>query len=198
MTYAELEAHVKSKMSERRFVHSQGVAEACARLAGRYGADVERARLAGILHDVCKELPTDEQLKLIENCGILLSTAERNNPPLLHAPAGAAYVQQVLGVTDPEIVTAIRCHTGGKAGMTTLEKILFVADFISEDRTYPGVEQLREAAKDSLEAVIVEGIAYTVTERVEQRLLIEPASLDAYNEALLILIERKEQTKWKL
>lgn len=198
MTYAEYEAHVKSRMSERRFVHSQGVAKACAELAVRYGVDVERARFAGILHDVCKELPHEEQLKLLENCDILISTTEHNNPPLLHAPAGAAYAQQVLGVNDPEILSAIRCHTGGKAGMTTLEKILFVADFISEDRTYPGVEKLREAAKDSLEAVIVEGIAYTVAERTEQRLLIEPASLEAYNEALLILIERKEQTKWKL
>lgn len=198
MTYEQCEMHVKSKMGERRFAHSQGVAKACAELAERYGVDAERARLAGILHDVCKEMLTGEQLKLIEKYGIILSTVERNNPPLLHAPAGAAYAQQVLGVEDAEVISAIRCHTGGKAGMTTLEKVLFVADFISEDRTYPGVEQLREAAKDSLEAVIVEGIAYTVTERVGQRYLMEPASLDAYNEALLILIERKEQDKWKL
>lgn len=198
MTFAEYEAHVKTRMGEKRFHHSQGVAKACATLAEHYGVDVERARLAGILHDICKETHPEEQLKLIERSGIILSAAERSNPFLWHAPAGAAYVQGVLCVEDTEIVSAIACHTGGKAGMTPLEKVLFVADFISEDRTYPGADKLREAAFDSLEAVIVEGIAYTVTERMGQRFTIAEESIAAYNEALLVLEERKERTKWKL
>lgn len=198
MTYEECEARVKERLSEKRFYHSQCVADSCAALAEKYGADVEKARLAGILHDVMKEAPLEEQLQLIETSGILFTEAERRNTKLWHAVSGAAYVRLVLGVEDREILDAIACHTGGKAGMTVFEKVLFVADYISADRDYPGVEKLRLAAEDSLEAVIVEGIAFTVPERMEQRLTLEPRSIDAYNEALWTLEERKEQYKWKL
>lgn len=198
MTYQEYEQEVKKHLTEKRFSHSQCVADSCAELAAQYGADIERARLAGILHDVMKDTPPQEQLKLIEKSGIMLSAAERRNEKLWHAVAGAAFVRDVLQLDDQEIVDAIACHTGGKSHMTVFEKVLFVADYISADRDYPGVEKLREAAKDSLEAVIVEGIAFTIPERMGMRMTLEPRSIDAYNEALWILEERKEQHKWKL
>ena len=198
MTYEEYEQEVKRHLTEKRFYHSQCVADSAAALAAQYGADVERARLAGILHDVMKDTPPEEQLKLIEKSDIILTQAERRNIKLWHAIAGAVFARDVLGLKDQEIVDAIACHTGGKSGMTLFEKVLFVADYISADRDYPGVEKLREAAKDSLEAVIVEGVAFTVPERMDERLTLEPRSIDAYNEALWILEERGEQQKWKL
>ncbi len=198
MTYREYEAEVKKHLTEKRFLHSQCVADCAAKLAQRYGADVEKARLAGILHDVMKDTPPEEQLKIIEKFGIILTEAERRNTKLWHAVSGAAYCEHVLGVKEREIIDAIACHTGGKSHMTVFEKVLFVADYISTDRDYPGVEELRQLAEKSLEAVIVEGITFTVTERMEQRLTMEPRSIEAYNEALWLeaarlLEERKEQ-----
>lgn len=195
MTYKEYEAEVKKHVSEKRFFHSQCVADCAAKLAARYGVDVEKARLAGILHDVMKDTPREEQLKLIEKSGIILSEAERRNVKLWHGLSGAVFVRDVLGVADQEIFDAIACHTGGKAGMTVFEKVLFVADYISADRDYPGVKELRKLAKKSLEAVIVEGIAFTVAERMEQRLTMEPRSIDAYNEALWLEALRLEAEK---
>ena len=91
MTYGEYEAEVKKHLSEKRFYHSQCVAKSAAELARRYGADVERARLAGILHDIMKDTPPQEQLKIIEKYGIMLTEAERRNVKLWHAVSGAAY-----------------------------------------------------------------------------------------------------------
>lgn len=190
MTYEEYEAAVKPHLSERRFYHSQCVAECAAKLAEKYGADVEKARLAGILHDVMKDTEPQEQLKIMEQSGIILTEAQRRNTKLWHAISGAAYAESELGVTDREILDAIACHTGGKAGMTLLDKVLFVADYISADRDYPGVEELRIAAEDSLEEVIVEGVTFTMQERMGERMTMEPRSIDAYNEALWIIQAR--------
>lgn len=187
MTYEEYKAAVKPHLSERRFYHSQCVADCAAELAEKYGADVEKARLAGILHDVMKDTPPEDQLKIIEQSGIILSEAQRRNTKLWHALSGAAYAENVLGVKDRDILDAIACHTGGKAGMTVLDKVLFVADYISADRDYPGVEELRIAAEDSLEEVIVQGVTFTMQERMGERMTMESRSIDAYNEALWIL-----------
>lgn len=192
-TFEEYEAQVKQRLSPGRFYHSQCVAQCAARLAERYGADVEKARLAGILHDIMKDTEPEEQLKIIEKYGIMLTEAERRNTKLWHALSGAAYAEHVLGVRDREIIDAIACHTGGKAGMGLLDKVLFAADYISADRDYPGVEELRELSESSLEEVMVEGIAFTIPERMEARLTLEPRSIEAYNEALWTLEARKEQ-----
>ena len=191
-TFEEYEAEVGKHLSEQRFYHSQCVARCAARLAEQYGADVEKARLAGILHDIMKDTEPSEQLKIIEKYGMMLTEAERRNVKLWHALSGAAFVERELGVTDREILDAIACHTGGKAGMTALDKVLFVADYISADRDYPGVEELRRAAQSSLEEVIVEGVTFTMQERMGERMTMEPRSIDAYNEALWILESKQK------
>ena len=187
MTYEEYEQEAKRRLTEKRFAHSQCVAACGAALAEKYGADPEKARLAGILHDIMKDTGEEEQLKIMEQFGIMLSQAQRHNPKLWHALSGAAYVEYVLGVGDREVVEAIACHTGGKSGMGLLDKVLFVADYISADRDYPGVERMRELAKSSLEEALVEGIAFTVAEKTGERQTLDPQSICAYNEALWAL-----------
>ena len=139
-------------------------------MAQRYGADVEKARLAGILHDIMKDTAPQEQLKILQDSGIILTKTQRQNKKLWHALSGAAYLETVLGITDGEVISAVACHTSGKGDMTLLEKVLFVADYISADRDYPGVEELRQVADRSLEEAMVEGILFTVNELMEQRL----------------------------
>lgn len=187
MTYEEYEQEAKRRLTEKRFAHSQCVAACGAALAEKYGADPEKARLAGILHDIMKDTGEEEQLKIMEQFGIMLSQAQRHNPKLWHALSGAAYVEYVLGVGDREVVEAIACHTGGKSGMGLLDKVLFVADYISADRDYPGVERMRELARSSLEEAMVEGIAFTVAEKTGERQTLDPQSICAYNEALWAL-----------
>ena len=192
MTYEQYEQEVQRHLTEKRFYHSQCVAQEAARLAQRYGADVEKARLAGILHDIMKDTPPEQQLKILQDSGILLTKTQRHNRKLWHALAGAAYLQQTLQVKDGDIVEAVRCHTSGKKDMSLLEKVLFVADYISADREYPGVERMRQAAYRSLEEAIVEGVLFTVQEMMGQRLPVAAESVEAYNDALLILEDRGE------
>lgn len=191
MTYEEYEAEVQKHLTCQRFYHSQCVAAEAARLARRYGADVEQARLAGILHDIMKDTPPEEQLKILGDSGIILTDMQRRTPKLWHSLCGAAYLEHTLGVTDQAVLQAVRCHTGGRSGMTLLDKVLFVADYISADRDYPGVEDMRQAADRSLEEAMVEGIAFTVNETMGQRRLLGQESIAAYNEALVILEEQK-------
>ena len=178
MTYAQYEQEVKRHLTDKRFFHSQCVAAEAARLAQRYGADVEKARLAGILHDIMKDTAPQEQLKILQDSGIILTKTQSRNK---------------LGVEDEEILSAVRCHTSGKGDMTLLEKVLFVADYISADRDYPGVEDMRLAADRSLEEAMVEGIRFTVNELMEQRLMVAAESIQAYNDAILLLETQKEQ-----
>ena len=193
MTYEQYEQEVQRHLTEKRFYHSQCVAQEAARLAQQYGADVEKARLAGILHDIMKDTPPEQQLKILQDSGILLTKTQRHNRKLWHALAGATYLQQTLQVKDGDIVEAVRCHTSGKKDMSLLEKVLFVADYISADREYPGVEDMRLAADRSLEEAMVEGIRFTVNELMEQRLMVAAESIQAYNDAILLLETQKEQ-----
>ena len=181
MTYEQCECEVRQRLSEKRFYHSQCVAEEAVRLAVLYGADPEKARLAGLLHDILKDTPAEEQLKILQGFGIMMNDTELANQKLWHAISGAAFLEFGLGIRDRELLSAVRCHTSGRKNMTLLEKVLFVADYISADRDYPGVEELRAVARESLEEAIIEGVAFTVQELMSRREPVASASIDAYN-----------------
>lgn len=161
------------------------VAQKAAELAKRFGVEEERAYTAGILHDIMKDIPKPEQLKIIEKSGILLSNIEQQEPKLLHAIAGAAYLQDCLQLTDMEIIRAVRYHTTARAGMSLLEKVLYIADFISEDRTFAGVEALREEAEAGLDEAMLACTRFTILELAEADCAIHLDSVAAYNECIL-------------
>ena len=192
MTYEQCECEVRQRLSEKRFYHSQCVAEEAVRLAVLYGADPEKARLAGLLHDILKDTPAEEQLKILQGFGIMMNDTELANQKLGHAISGAAFLEFGLGIRDRELLSAVRCHTSGRKNMTLLEKVLFVADYISADRDYPGVEELRAVARESLEEAIIEGVAFTVQELMSRREPVASASIDAYNDAVAVLKEKEK------
>ena len=129
MTQEEYREIIKARMSEKRYIHSLNVEKEAVRLAEKYGADVKKAAVAGILHDITKETSFDEQLKIIENSGIILNDIQKSAPKLWHSISGAAYVKDVLGICDEDIFNAIRYHTTARADMSLLEKVIFIADF---------------------------------------------------------------------
>ena len=150
-------------------------------LAERYGASVEKARLAGLLHDVMKNAPANEQLALMPD----ITPLELLNTKVWHQISGEAFLRQNGIVTNEEILGAVRWHTTGKAGMTLLEKIIYVADFISADRDYKDVEVVRRLAYISLEHAILYTSRYTVNKMVSQDLLLHPATVECYNDMLM-------------
>lgn len=177
--------HYLDSLSEYRRVHSLNVSAEAVRFAEKYGGDVEKARLAGLLHDVTKETDFDRQLQIIENGGIILTELEKRSPKLWHAISGACFVRDVIGVDDPDIFNAIRYHTTARAGMSQLEKIIFLADFTSAERDYPDIDVIREHAEHSLEDGMLYGIKFTISRLVGRGDLVSPDALAAYNEILL-------------
>ncbi len=107
---------IKERLSDKRYVHSINVAQAAVELCERYGGNSDKARLAGILHDITKETPLAEQYSLIEKNGETLSFLELNNSAVIHQKSGAAYCTLELGITDKDVLSAIRYHTTGRAG----------------------------------------------------------------------------------
>lgn len=176
---------IRERLSEKRYRHSRCVARAARELAEQYGADAGRAYTAGLLHDIMKEAPGQEQLQTIALAGIILTDVERANPKLWHAIAGYAWCRDRLNVTDEGILLAIRYHTTGRAGMSLLEKCVFIADFISDDRDYSGVEEIRAQARRGLEEVLLAGLRFTLEELAHKGQAIHPDSLAAYNQIII-------------
>ena len=189
MNAEEYRSLIKNRMGERRYIHSLNVAKAAVKLAKHYGADVEKAETAGILHDCCKEIPKDEMLQIITRGGIILDATEKNSSKLWHAIAGSVYVRDELGIKDEDIINSIKYHTTGRAGMSLLEKIIFIADFIGDERDYDGVEIMREKAFNRLEEAMLFGLQFTITDLAKRKLQIHSNALFCYNYTINYLQE---------
>ena len=185
---AEFLEEIKKRLNPDRLYHSLNVADEAKKLAKHYGADEQKAFTAGLLHDILKNTPDSELLQYFERNGIMLTETERASRKTWHAMAGADFLRRELHVTDEDILSAVRWHTTGRAGMTLLDTVLFVADFISADRDYPGVERMREKAYVSLEDAMLEGLQFTINELVENTWPVHEDSIRAYNE---LVINRK-------
>ncbi len=175
----------ENTLSEYRFHHSKMVAKASRELALKYGEDAEKAELAGILHDITKEMPLNNQLQLLEDNGIMLDSVTKSNEKILHAVSGAAYAEFELQIKDRDVINAIRFHTTAKANMSLLQKIVFVADFISEDRSYPDIDIMRQEAEKSLEQGMKYALSFVIKSLVSQGRCIHPDAIDAYNEIIM-------------
>ena len=187
ISLSECEAVIRPLLSASRYHHSRCVSKEAVKLAEKYGGDVSKAAVAGMLHDIMKDTPRDAQLKIIERFDIMLSGTEKKVPKLLHAISGSAYIKHNLNIEDPEILDAVRWHTSGRENMSLLEKIIFVADFISEDRDYDGVDDIRESAEKSLDLAIYEGIKFTLSDLLENGHYIDEHTIEAYNWVLNLL-----------
>lgn len=178
-------AFLKSNLSPYRYDHSLGVMNSSVYLAEKFGADVDAARVAGLLHDVTKEFSEAGHMELFRESSFYLSEVELKSPKLWHAMSGSLFVTKEFGITDPGIISAIRYHTTGRARMTLLDKVIYLADFISDDRTYPDVDRVRELSETSLEKAMLYTQHYCISHLIEGRRLIHPDSLACYNELLV-------------
>lgn len=176
---------IKSKLGENRFCHSLNVADSARELAPLYGADEDKAYTAGLLHDVMKNSSEKEQLGVLSEAGIELMPVERANKKLWHAMAGAAYVKFVMGIDDRDIIKAVRYHTTGRAGMSPLEKTIYLADYISAERDYNGVEEMRSLCRESSEKAIAYALSFGIPDLVSKGKVIHPDSIDLYNEVIM-------------
>lgn len=174
----ELRACSYSMVKEKRVKHIRGTEEEAVRLAKRWGADETMARRAGILHDCTKYLELNEQLELCRKYGVELDELEQVAVKLLHSKTGACIARDVFGEPD-EVFWAIFWHTTAKADMTTLEKILYVADYMEPNRDFDGVERLRELAYRDLDKALLLGVETTIQEMKDRELPVHKNTIQA-------------------
>jgi nicotinate-nucleotide adenylyltransferase len=147
-------------------------------MAAIYGVDPVLAQRAALLHDITKALDGPLQLTLCREYGINLDDFSENNPKTLHARTGSMVAERIFG-EDPRVVAAIASHTTGKADMNTLEKIIYVADYMEPNRDFPGVEQLRELAFSDIDAALKLGLEMTLQHLANQGAEVSPESREA-------------------
>ncbi|MDD6157055.1 MAG: bis(5'-nucleosyl)-tetraphosphatase (symmetrical) YqeK [Lachnospiraceae bacterium] len=157
MELQEIRKKVKKELDKDRYEHTKGVMYTAACLAMAHEGNMEQAMLAGLLHDCAKCVPNDEKIRVCEENHIIISSVERENPTLLHAKLGALYASTKYEVTDPEIIHAIKIHTTGEPGMSLLDKIIFIADYIEPKRDKAAhLDEIRKLAFEDLDACMAD------------------------------------------
>ncbi len=171
---------MRKMLDPQRLYHCECVSESAGELAKLYGANAEKAKLAGLLHDITKRMPAEEQLSLMGE----ITPLEKKNHKVWHQISAPVFLREKGIITDEEILSAIRWHTTGRADMTLLQKIIYTADFISTDRSYPDVDTVRKLACISLEHAMLYTCRYTVKDLVSHDRPVHPATLELYNDLL--------------
>ncbi|OJG09212.1 HAD superfamily hydrolase [Enterococcus aquimarinus] len=169
------------QMSEARFEHVLGVEQSAIALAKRYGCSVEKASIAALTHDYAKERSADEFRFIIENKGFDLNLLRWGNA-IWHGLVGAYFVEHELGITDHDILEAIRLHTTGAPQMSLLSKIIYVADYIEPGRDFPGVEEARRLAVLDLNQAVAFETKQTLQYLIGKNVPIYPKTIETYNQ----------------
>lgn len=178
----KMQKKLKKYVDEMRYIHTQGVMYTAAALAMCYGIDLERTQVAGLLHDCAKCIPNAKKLKLCQEHNIPVSDIEKKSPYLLHSRLGAYIAKEKYGVEDQEILDAIACHTTGKPGMTMLEKIIFISDYIEPNRTKaPNLDRIRELAFTDIDFAVYITLRDTLLYLEQEKACLDNQTVVAYN-----------------
>lgn len=183
MNRKEYEAYLLEHLKPRRYKHCLGVEECAVDLARRWGADPEKASLAGLLHDCAKQMEEDVLLAYLREHGYEPDEWELLCPQTLHAPAGAIVAREVLGVEDEEVLHAIACHCAPGTEMNMLDKIISLSDIIEPNRKdIPDLDVLRTMAKKDLSAAYHRYLGNTIRHLVKKDIPVHPNTLLSYNQ----------------
>lgn len=196
-SYTELREKVCGVLEPKRFSHTLGVAKAAAELAEIYGVNIEKAYTAAILHDCAKNIPTEEMYRLCESRRVELDDFEKTHPPLVHAKLGAKLAEEDYGITDGEIISAVKWHTLGKTEMTALEKIIFVADMAEEGRSFSWAEDLRNVSRSDLDAAVLMCVDHTIKYNEARGIDVHADAYKLKRHFTELCGENKEEKTWK-
>lgn len=176
---------IRKRLKPKRFQHCLNVAQVAQDMAGYFEVNPDKAYLTGLLHDYAKNLSPSDLLELSAKHNIGDET-EIEVPELLHGPVGAFLIQSELGIDDPEILQAIRVHTLGSINMSSLDKIIFLADMIEPQRDmYPDLDILRVLCYQDLDQSMLVGLASCIRYCLERRLILHPRSAEVWNKFLI-------------
>lgn len=175
-----INAKLHSVLTLKRYKHTQGVAQESLQLAKRYGIDTDKAFLAGLLHDCAKCFTDEEKLELCDKYSLELDNILKSQPDLTHSFLGAKVAEAEYGITDREILDAIKYHTTGRPNMSMLEKIIFIADYIEPNREYfEGLDKIRELAYKDINNAVIYALENTINYNKNKSRIIHPLGISA-------------------
>ena len=178
----ELIKTLEQELSYKRFIHTLSVAGTASSLAMCYGADLEKAETAGLLHDCAKCMDVRKMQKVCEKAGLTVSSFEADSGSLLHSKAGSVLATEKYGITDPDMINAIRYHTTGRPGMSLLEKIIFVADYIEPGRfTAKNLPLIRRLAFSDIDEALMKILYDTLVYLNSTGLVVDPMTQKTYD-----------------
>lgn len=168
-------------ISRKRYEHSLGVQKTAIELAKLYGCSVEKASIAGLIHDCAKGLSGRQLLDYAEKYEIDIDMVSRNQPDILHGPVGAFIAHDVFNINDDEILHAVKCHTTGCRDMSKLDKIIYLADYIEPGRNFPGIADIRKTAYEDLDKGVLMALDSSIKYVIDRNMLVDINSIDARN-----------------
>ena len=179
--FSKTKKTLRKYLDRDRFEHSEGVMYTAAALAMRYGENLEKAEIAGILHDCAKCIPDNKKLKICEKNHIEITEAEKCSPFLLHAKVGAYIAKEKYDIEDAEILDAIACHTTGKPAMTLLDKIIYISDYIEPMRSKASnLEEVRKMAFVDLDETLFKILSDTLVYLEKSSKKMDPMTMQTY------------------
>lgn len=188
----EITNYLKANLSEKRFKHILGVAKTARVLAEKWGADSDKAFLAGLVHDCAKEIPLNEAVERLTKSGYSPDEIELRSPALLHAPLGAVVAREVFGILDKDVLNSVTFHTTGRPEMSLLEKIIYVADFTEPGRIYPEAEEIRELSYIDIDKAVLKETDMVIKFTVDRGRAIHPATVITRNYYLKLINEENK------
>ena len=184
-TEDKIHDYLKKNINEARYIHTLGVVETAIKLSKMNNVDEEKAKIAALIHDMAKCMPKDKQFEILKNNGVKMDKYLLNSPQILHGAVGAILAKEIMGIEDIDILNAVKYNTTGKENMTTLEKIIYIADYVEPNRKYEGVDKIREVVFKDLDNGVFMGIENTMLHLLKERQLIHIDTINARNYLLL-------------
>ncbi|HBN86325.1 MAG TPA: phosphohydrolase [Clostridiales bacterium] len=182
MNEQEIIRKLKQLLPEKRFRHTIGVAEAAQQMAERLNADTRKVRIAALLHDCSRYMTGEEMVVFLSSRSMDMDELSVvSGTSLLHASVSAVLAKEEYGIDDPDILSAVECHTLGKKDMNLMDKIIFVSDYIEPGRDFEGVEALRNLVITDLDQAVIQSVNSTVRHLLNENRLIHPKLLDIRN-----------------
>ena len=182
---SEMLHYLQVNLSEKRLKHSISVSETAVALASKYGENIEKSRIAGLVHDCAKNMKSSELIKMASDHEIYIDEVFQNNPSILHGHVGSIIAREVMGISDQDILNAIAYHTTGRRDMSLLEKIIYIADYIEPLRKISGLEQLRSLSYVDLDAAVIKSLGNSIEYVISENELLQLDTVGARNYLLI-------------
>lgn len=178
----EITEYIRKNLTEHRFMHSLSVKDTAIKLAEIYNEDKEKAKIAGLVHDCAKFVKDEKMLSICKKNGYEIDEVSKRMPNILHGHVASFIAKESMGINDEDVLNSIAYHTTGRINMSTLEKIIYLADYIEPLRDFPGVNEIRKIAYcDDLDKALIMSFNNTIKYIVDRNQLLHKDTIEARN-----------------